>query len=342
MKRKTYLNTVNLRLFTLLLILTGVSCSKDKYLSSSDREALFKQPTITEIDAVKADWQNRNLTPSDYSVLESHQVANGNYTLKIVSYRLTGLKQYGAILISNVGTAIPVRFQVGGFGYGIRVNSMKLALGTSNADTPSILAIPALRGQSLHITLNDVTYTSPQSEGDHCDAFDGGTDDVIGFLNVIKQTEPRADVNTTSVRGGSRGGTVALLAGIRDKRFKKLVGIVTPVNMLALTADHENDENYQCQFLEALKNKRVPVSHVRTKLIASSPVYFVMDLPATQLHMGILDKNVPITQATEMESAVKIAGKEQSISVFRYNKSHTDLAVNNKELEDRITEFFSK
>jgi dipeptidyl aminopeptidase/acylaminoacyl peptidase len=63
------------------------------------------------------------------------------------------------------------------------------------------------------------------SGGEHCDGFDGAADDIIAFLNVIEETEDRADVQRTTVRGGSRGATVALLVAERDKRVKGAIGV---------------------------------------------------------------------------------------------------------------------
>jgi dipeptidyl aminopeptidase/acylaminoacyl peptidase len=194
----------------------------------------------------------------------------------------------------------------------------------------------------LEITLNGTRYSSPLSEGLQCDAFDGATDDAIAFLNLIQQTENKADVNRTSMRGGSRGGTVALLAGIRDKRIKKVVGIVSPTNFVKLTALNENDPTYRCQFLSILKSNPSFLVQTRTKLIASSPVYFAQHLPATQLHMGLNDKNVPIDQGYELEQKINQLGMSSNFQLFTYDKTHTDIATNNSEMTNRIEQFLSQ
>ncbi|WP_218160750.1 alpha/beta hydrolase family protein, partial [Arsenicibacter rosenii] len=191
---------------------------------------------------------------------------NGKFTLKILAYTVAGLSQYGALLVPQGTSHLPVRLLINGFGLGITTNAVSLALDSSLADSPFILAIPALRGQSLALTVNGTLYTSPLSEGDHCDAFDGATDDTIAFLNLIGQTESRADVNRTAVRGGSRGGTVALLAGIRDKRIKRVVGVVCPTDLVTLTAQHEKDPTYRCQFLTTLSTNGAGLAATRNRL----------------------------------------------------------------------------
>jgi len=115
---------------------------------------------------------------------------------------------------------VPVQIYVGGFGLGITTNSINLALDNSGSGEAQILAIPALREQSLEITIDGTFYTSPLSEGNQCDAFDGATHDVLAFLNLVQQTEMNADVNRTGVRGGSRDGTVALLARYKGYKVK--------------------------------------------------------------------------------------------------------------------------
>lgn len=80
--------------------------------------------------------------------------------LKIVSIRVSRLKEYGALLIPEGRDNLPVRVYVGGFRIDIIVNSVKLLVDNMNDDT-FIFAFPALRGQSLSITINNNKYVSP-------------------------------------------------------------------------------------------------------------------------------------------------------------------------------------
>ena len=240
------------------------SCKKD-YLSKDQKESLFALPTTTELDNVFYDWQHRNLVPTDYQIIQQENILSGTFKLKIVSFKVNDIKQYGALIIPVSVNPVPVQILVGGFAQNITTNSVNVALGNSSPGDGNILGIPSLRGQSLAITINGTLYTSPLSEGNHCDAFDKATDDVLTFLNLIQQTETVADVNRTGVRGGSRGGTVAMLAGIRDPRIKRVVGIVSPSNMLELTSQNVNDDTYQCQFLSAYKNGQSTLEETRKK-----------------------------------------------------------------------------
>jgi dipeptidyl aminopeptidase/acylaminoacyl peptidase len=217
-----------------------------------------------------------------------------------------------------------------------------MVLDSTSSRPARMIAIPALRGQSLSVTINGRTYNTPVSEGDHCDAFDGATDDVLAFLNLIEQKEGKADVTRTGVRGGSRGGTVALLAGVRDARVKRVVGIVSPTNMLELTAEHENDATYQCQFLSSYKGGISSIAETRKKMLSSSPIFFVQHLPLVELHMGLKDGNVPIKQGYDIETKIDEIGNSARFRLFTYDKGHADIATNNPELAERIESFLSQ
>lgn len=320
----------------------ALSCTKKDLLPQADKQVLFAVPQQAELAQISLDWQKRDLVPTNYQIVQESKLVDGKFTLKIVAYVVAGMKEYGALLIPQGANRLPVRLLINGFGLGITTNSVSLSLDSTLAKTPFILAIPALRGQSVALTVNGTLYASPLSEGDQCDAFDGATDDTIAFLNLIQQTETNADVNRTSVRGGSRGGTVALLTGIRDKRVKRVVGVVCPTDLVTLTAQYENDPTYQCQFLNALKNNSASLAACRSKLIASSPLYFAEHLPLTQLHMGLNDPIVPISQGRRLEQKMAQLRLNSTFKLYSYPKSHTDIATDNSALAERIDDFLSK
>lgn len=329
-----------------MLVLTATilisSCNDDDYLESYNREELFARPTQTELDNVYSNWNSRNLNGTDYHVEQEVNVAGTNAVLKIISFRLNGLKEYGALLIPEGKDNLPVRVYVGGFGIDITVNSIKL-LADNLSEDAFIFAFPALRGQSLSITINNAEYNSPTSEGEHCDAFEGASDDVIAFLNVIERTEARANINRTTVRGGSRGATVSLLVAARDKRVKGAIAVAGPVDLLYLTSSMENDRTYQCQFLRDLVNTEKSIEETRLKMISSSPVYFAASLPKTQLHLGQDDTIVPVSQGEELKAAMSEVGNNNLLELFVYSgRSHQNIATDNIELNNRINEFLKQ
>jgi pimeloyl-ACP methyl ester carboxylesterase len=331
-----------LPIFCMLAVCIFTGCQPEDFLDGFDKTALFASPTQAEINAIRNDWQTRNLPATNYTVLQEKQIVNGKFTLKIVSFYVDGVNEYGALLIPTSQQKLPVRMLVGGFGLGQTTNALILKTDSTISTLSFILAIPALRGQSLEITINDTVYISPLSAGNHCDAFDEATDDVLAFLNVIQTTESIADVTRTAVRGGSRGGTVALLAGIRDSRIKRVVTVAGPTDFLPLNETHVNDKTYQCQFLNDLKTGRKDIAATRYKIIASSPLYFAQSLPLSQIHMGMRDTNVPIAQGYALKDKLTELGMASRLEFYTYDRAHSDIATNNNEMGDRIEQFLSK
>ena len=333
----------NFGLYLIVLLFLFAGCRiDDDYLSDYNKDELFTPVTTDEINAVKSDWELRDLTPSDYEELEIVELSDNQTILKLVSYRIDGLREYAALLVPLEGSDLPVKVYLGGFGLGITENSVAIE-SNQTAANKSILAIPALRGQSLKITIEGKTYVTPTSEGIHCDAFDGAADDGIGLLNLIELTEKRANVNRTAVRGGSRGATVSLLMAERDNRVKMAFAIAGPTDLLGMTSINENDPTYQCQFLEDLVQNGGTIEEARKKMIASSPLYFASDLPLAQLHLGEKDPIVPLSEGEKLQFEITRLGNQEHFELFIYEeRGHVDISLKNELLNQRIDSLMSQ
>ena len=57
------------------LVVLTVSCKKDP-LKGIDKNSLFAAPTTTELAAIQTDWQQRDLTPQDIIIEETHTINN--------------------------------------------------------------------------------------------------------------------------------------------------------------------------------------------------------------------------------------------------------------------------
>jgi len=324
-----------------LALCTAISCKKKTAIDRFNESVLFAAPADSEISSVLLDWRNRDLTTTNNTIVSEQRIA-GRFTLKIISYQLQHIIEYGAIVVPDGANTLPVRIWVGGFGLEETNNSVILAFDSSSAIPAAIVAIPALRGQYLTLTIDGTTYTTPVSGGRHCDAFDEATDDVLAFMNVIDALDPKADLNRTSVRGGSRGATVAMLAGIRDTRVKRVVSVAGPNELLLATKEHKHDPTYQCQFLDGLISGQTTIADTRRKMIASSPLYFAQYLPPTQVHMGRHDDIVPISQGYTLRDQMTRLGKSLNLELYEYDRTHSDIATNNAELNKRIELFLSQ
>jgi len=327
--------------FTTLALLLFLSCSNSTEPDPS-LDGLFDTPTPTEIAAVKADWASRDLSVQNYRVLHSETILDDRATLKIVAFMVDDHTEYGALVVPISTEKMPVRMLINGFQQGLITNSQTINYGPNALDNPFILAIPALRGQSLNLTINGVTYTSPTSDGNHCDAFDGTVNGTLAFVNVIGETEPNTDMDRIGVSGGSRGGTVALLMAVRNPKIKLVIGMVGPTNMLDLTSNNSTDPTYICQFLSDLQEGTVSKEETRLKLIASSPLFFAENLPATQLHFGADDTIVPKEQGTALQSRMENLGNIDLLDLHIYEgRNHQNLGVNNSLLQERVAAFWS-
>jgi dipeptidyl aminopeptidase/acylaminoacyl peptidase len=256
--------------------------------------------------------------------------------LKMISYKVGSFKQYAALVTHETTETLPLRMYIGGFDLNNPVNGITLKFKEGDSGKPFVFVMPALRGQALNITVNDINYTTPISDGVHCDAFDGAADDAIALLNLVEQVVPGVDINRVAVRGGSRGATVALLVAERDRRVKFAIGVAGPTDLLGLTANSENDATYQCQFLSDLKNGSVTLAEARTKMIASSPLYFITRLPRVQLHLGDHDRIVPVSEGEKLKDAMTDMAMQNSLQLFIYDRGHDDIATDNAELNARI------
>ena len=328
--------------FVLFLIL-GQSCKEDDFLDGYNRAELFSEPTQQELNDVAVVWKQRDLTSKNYAAEQSVTIGSKGTVLKIVSFTVSGFKEYGALMIPASDKIMPVRMYVGGFGIDITKNSIAVVEDNSSSGDSFIFAFPALRGQSLSITINGTEYTSPVSGGEHCDAFDGAADDAIAFLNVIAANETKADTQRTAIQGGSRGATVALLVAERDARIKGAVAVAGPVDLITLTSTSENDRTYQCQFLQDLVSGSQSVAQARLNMIASSAIYFAGNLPRTQLHLAVDDKIVPISQGEELETKMKSIGLADRLEYFVYaGRDHTSIGTGNTEMNTRISQFLTQ
>lgn len=324
------------------LLVTAFSCKKKDALAGFDKAALFADPTQEELNVVETAWKERDLTPQNVTIEKTHAI-NGRLNLHIISFQLYGSVQYAGVLVPVTPTPLPVQLFVYGFSLDDPISFQNIKISSDTANLPFIYVIPALRGQSLRLLVDHTEYTSPMSQGTRNDAFDGAADDAIACLNAVGAAFAVADTSKVIIRGGSRGGTVALLVAERDKRVKLAAGVAFPTDLLSLTAFHQNDDTYRFQFLDALINKNSTIEETRFKMIASSPLYFCRYLPKTQMHFGQKDEITPASQGQMLLNAMKDAGLESNIQLFIYpDRAHSNIADNNPEMEQRIRLFFDE
>jgi hypothetical protein len=276
--------------------------------------AVFSKPTAAEIRAVEADWATRDLKPSGIREELQTTITIRGWTARVrmVSHLVLGSRHYGAIIVPQNARpgCCPVIVEAKG------VSPTYFPLDLERIASPGIMGdlanrfiyvVPGFRGEVINFA--DRTFTS---EGDRRNALDGATDDAIALLNVGLETTPEADPDRICAFGHSRGGTVALLAGIRDRRINCVVNWAGPTDWFyrmgtggwteqelwaeglrnrAKTTD-PGGQNIE-RFLQKAIDGEEDLKAVRHRMIASSPVYFTSRLPLSQHHYGLDDPFVP-------------------------------------------------
>ena len=105
----------------------------------------------------------------------------------------------------------------------------------------------------------------------------------------------------------------------RDKRVRAAIGFATPADFFQLMGRPNEDwgqslqaayadphfpaNSRESQFLEWFVEDRetLPLAEIRRRVIASSALYFVSDLPSTQVHHGAEDTPVPVRNARAIQ-----------------------------------------
>ncbi|MDX1429014.1 MAG: hypothetical protein R3282_01950, partial [Rhodothermales bacterium] len=278
-------------------------------------EALFASPKSEEIDSVWARWEERDLNPDGEEVILRREVDldGKSAEARVIAHRVHGQRHLGVVIVPKgaLPGSLPVLLEA----KGVSPNFFPL-------DVPDGMTSPRIMGESR----GQLIYVAPgyrgerlvidgdtlASEGDRTDAWDGATDDAIALLRVALRIIPEADTSRVCVFGRSRGGTVALLTGIRERRVDCVVSWAAPTDWFSRmdldgwtqrelveeglrkrAVPGETGGQFINYFLSAALAGRRDLDETRRHLIASSPLYFSHKLPLSQVHWGLEDTIVP-------------------------------------------------
>ena len=304
----------------------------------SELDLLFAPPSQAELDAVLADWAGRTPGAADIAVELSEDISLGetDAKLRVVSHVVTGNRHYGAIIAPTGAEAasLPILVYLHGGEGGVSIGELQFAaLGLGDLTDDFVYVVPSFRSEPLRH--GDRVWVSEGISS----PWDYDVDDVIALVDVAFETTPEAKPGAYRVLGGSRGGGVALLTGLRDERVDRIVSFFGPT-------DFFDDWVREIVREAALRTPRrlTGVAHLdstvvqpyivgditrpeaRLELVRRSPVLFAADLPPLQVHHGTIDLIVPVSQAESLIRAMEAIGRgPPDFEAYIYDSAGHDL-----------------
>jgi hypothetical protein len=287
-----------------------------------DVSAVFAAPTASEISAVLADWESREVTVQEFREEQSATVqlaAGVPATLRIVSHFVDGARHYGAIAVPTGAAAasLPVLVYAHGGDNGVSVEELLLITGAlGDVAGRFVHVVPSFRSETLRFG-----STSWTSAGD-ASPWDRDVDDALALLSAALANTPAADAERIAVVGLSRGGGVGLLMGVRDARIDAVVEFFGPTDFYgphvrdvvedALRGDLRDLPGLavlNARYLQPFREGTVSVAELRRQLLLRSPVYFADRLQGVQVHHGTADNVVDVSHAEALISRLQALGR---------------------------------
>ncbi len=288
----------------------------------AELEVLFAPPTAAEIAAVRADWADRDTSPAGLTIelTEPYSLFGSPAMLRVVSHQVGEARHYGAIVApkSTRAGSLPVLMYLHGGDNGVDVDDVQfLAFALGALRDRFVYVVPSFRSEPLRHGDREWVSTGP---GGH---WDYDVDDALALLNVALAITPQARPEGLSLVGGSRGGGVALLAGIRDERVENIITLFGPTDFfdewvreivreaaLGMPRQLTGVAHMDSTLVQPYLQGRIDLPRVRLELARRSAVLFAEDLPAVQLHHGTIDETVSVSQARSMIRVMEELGRE--------------------------------
>ncbi len=288
----------------------------------AELDLLFAPATQTEMDAVRTDWAGRS-TPAEgvrVELSEDFSLGGSDASLRVVSHVVSGNRHYGAI-ITPAGAedeSLPILVYLHGGENGVSITDVQIAaLGLGEDLRESfVYVLPSYRSEPLRH--GDTQWVS-EGISSH---WDYDVDDVIALVNVAFETTPEAKPGGYSLLGGSRGGGVALLAGIRDERVERIVSFFGPTDFfdtwvreivreaaLRMPRRLTGVAHLDSTVVQPYIRGDISRSEARLELARRSPVLFAADIPLLQVHHGTIDFVVSVSQAHSLIRAMEALGR---------------------------------
>lgn len=287
----------------------------------AELDALFAPASAAEVEAVQADWAQRDISAAEVSVELTEELAfgGGTATLRIVSHVVAGARHFGAIIVPD-GAApetLPLLMYSHGGDSGVSVDDLQVvALALGELSRRFVYVIPSFRSEPLRYDGRSWVSDGPSSPWDY------DVDDALALANVAFETTPEVRPDAIHILGGSRGAGVALLAGARDERVERIVAFFGPTdffdNWIRVIAwktaldgpwDLPGLTHLDSTVVQPLVRGTLSTPGARLELVRRSSVLFAADLPTVQVHHGTADFVVPVSQAESLMRTMAALGR---------------------------------
>ena len=287
----------------------------------AELDALFAPASAAEVDAVRADWAQRDVSAAGVEVELTEELAfwESTATLRIVSHVVAGARHFGAIIVPH-GAApetLPLLVYSHGGDAGVSVDDIDIVtLALGELSHRFVYAIPSFRSEPLRYAGRSWVSEGPSSHWNY------DVDDALALANVVFETTPEVRPDAIHILGGSRGAGVALLAGARDERVDRIVAFFGPADFFdewirviawktALDGpwDLPGLIHLDSTVVKPLVRGTLSAPDARLELVRRSSVLFAADLPTVQVHHGTADFVVPVSQAESLMRTMAALGR---------------------------------
>lgn len=300
-----------LSLFFVVLTSKGYSQSLD---------ALFLPPTSGEIDQVKVDWSQRDVSGYGYEVVEQG-VVNG-YDVDIIKHRVyDSLDHYAFVrypINYDPSRSYPLIIHNRGGRKGVNSNVFNRYVGRC-VDTCFIIA-GSYHGETLDGSRAGLgTYTS---QGDlQLGTNDTDVDDVMSMINAFIGAHPEVEETKMVSFGSSRGGGLNMLLAAREKRIKGACSWFGGSDILTFPGMKRDIEKQlagapskspvhgitEQQAVRPYFLGEITLEEARLELLKRSPMYFSDELPKhILLQHGALDSTVDVRHSRRLDSVLQL------------------------------------
>ena len=293
-------------------------------------DSLFRPADSLELNVVLEEWRKFNPKSESFKVIKQYTYVNKR-ELTLVEHFAEGQKHYGVILTPSEFDSTqkyPLLLYATGLNqatpiYNLDHSYIKRLLPKFKN---YFIVIPSFRGQAFQI--GNEKYCS---DGFFGDAFDGATDDALRLLFLAKkQFVKNIDTGRMVSYGVSRGGTIALLAGIRSPELNGVISTTGPTDFSSREVYNRYGFQFKYQYLSEIQT----MVELRKKMLRSSPIHFIENIsqPIFLLY-GKNDRVVPLSNA---EGILKKLEGKKDLEYFFAEAGHSF------EESDRVVEWLEK